>query len=141
MSRTPSTAPLRVVTGATWEDYLDYFEADGTTPIDLTGYEARMQVRTPKGKYGLTTAETLLLELVSTGATPQLFIEIPPDGTVKNRLRFRVEVEDHRVLNPLNKERLLLPYGVELYIPASTDPEYVLPYAQGDLRVDGERVR
>lgn len=141
MSRTPSSAPLRVVTGSTWEDFFDYFEDDGVTPIDLAAYEARMQVRTPKGKYGVTTAETLLLELLTTGVTPLLFIEIPPGGTVANRVRIKVDVETHRVLNPLNKDRVVLPYGVELYIPAGTEPEYVIPYVQGDVRVAGELVR
>jgi hypothetical protein len=141
MSRTPSNSSLTVVTGATWDDYFDYFEDDGVTPIDLTGYEARMQVRTEKGAYGTTTTTTLLLELLSTGVAPKLFIEVPPGGTVKNRVRLRVAVDDHRVLNPDNVKRILRPYGMELYIPAGAEPEYVIPYVQGTVRVDGERVR
>lgn len=141
MSRTPSSASLTVVTGATWDDFFDYFEDDEVTPINLAGYQARMQVRTAKGAYGVTTTTTLLLELLSTGATPMLFIEIPPGGTVANRVRIRVEVDAHRVLNPLNKKVMVLPYGIELYLPAGTAPEYVLPYAQGNVRVNGERVR
>ena len=141
MSRTPSNSPIDVVTGATWDDYFDYFEDDGVTPIDLTGYEARMQVRTEAGIYGTTTTTTLLLELLSTGATPRLFIEVPPEGTVKNRVRIRVDVDDHRVLNPANVKRIRRPYGIELYIPAGAEPEFVLPYAEGWCNVSGERVR
>lgn len=141
MSRTPSNSLLTVVTGSTWEDFFDYLEDDGVTPIDLSDYEARMQVRTEDGAYGTSTTDTLLLELLSTGLTPRLFIEVPPGGTVKNRVRIKVDVEDHRVLNPDNERRIRQAYGVELYIPAGTDPEYVLPYVQGPVVISGERVR
>lgn len=141
MSRTPSTSPVTVVTGATWEDYFDYFEDDKITPIDLTGYEARMQIRTLAGLYGTSTTDTLLLELLSTGATPRLLIEVPANGTVKNRVRIKVDVEAHRLLNPLNLRKIKHGYGIELYIPAGAELEYVIPYVQGTANVLGERVR
>ena len=51
MSRTPAQASLTVVRGATWEDEITYRDEAGQA-IDLTGYEARMQVRTLAGQYG-----------------------------------------------------------------------------------------
>jgi hypothetical protein len=141
VSRTPASSALSVVTGSTWEDFFDYLQDDQVTPIDLMTYQARMQVRSLDDAYGLTTTTTLLLELLSTGITPRLFIEIPPGGTVKNRVRLKVDVADHRVLNPTNEERLVLAYGIELYIPAGASPEYVIPYVQGRVNVCGERVR
>ena len=45
MSRTPTSFSLPIVRGTTWEDSFDYTDSAGVA-IDLTGYEARMQVRT-----------------------------------------------------------------------------------------------
>lgn len=36
---------LTIEQGATWEQDLQYLQSDGTTPIDLAGYTARMQIR------------------------------------------------------------------------------------------------
>lgn len=142
MSRTPASSSVDVVRGATWEDHWDYYD-DANAPIDLTGYEARLQVRTEDGLYGTSGADTLLLEAVSTGATPQLFIEtIEGSGsTAKNRVRIRVEAADVEPLNPDNERRVRHGYGIEVYQPAGVDPEYVIPYAQGWLIAHGERVR
>ncbi|HHA2629099.1 TPA: hypothetical protein ACOEOK_000535 [Stenotrophomonas maltophilia] len=57
MSRTPASFSLTVVRGATWEDDFTYTNPDGS-PFDLTGYQARMQVRTLAGQFGLTEADT-----------------------------------------------------------------------------------
>ena len=43
MSRTPASLSIPVVRGSTWEDFVDYTD-DAGAPIDLTGYQARMQV-------------------------------------------------------------------------------------------------
>lgn len=56
MSRTPASFSLTVVRGATWEDDFTYTNPDGS-PFDLTGYQARMQVRTLAGQFGLTQAD------------------------------------------------------------------------------------
>lgn len=141
MSRTPASYSMPVVRGSTWEDVLDYYEDDETTPIDLTGYEGRMQVRTETGRFGTTTTETLLMELLTTGANPRLFIETPPGGTVPNRVRIRVEAEDTIDLNPENERKVKLAYGLELYQPAGVDPEYVLPLANGSISAKGEVAR
>lgn len=61
MSRTPASYSMQVVRGATWEDEFTYTLQDKVTPVDLTGYRARMQVRSVDGQYGLTNAETLVL--------------------------------------------------------------------------------
>lgn len=139
MSRTPASYSMTVVRGSTWEDYLDYFEDDKVTPIDLTGYEARMQVRTLLGQFGTTTIETLRLELSSAGQDPRLFVEIPDGGSVANRVRIRVEATDTVALNPNNNAKERLVYGIELY--QAGPPEYVIPYATGKLNCLGEVVR
>lgn len=138
MSRTPSSISLPVVMGSTWEDFLDYFDEDGN-PVDLTGYEARMQVRDRDHLYGTTTSESLLLELLSTGLEPKLFIETPPGGTVKNRTRIRVDVPDLEPLNPDNERKVVRGCAVELYIPGPV--EYVIPLAVGTVPVMGRGVR
>ena len=81
MSRTAASYSMIWTRGATVEDSFEYTDADGVA-IDLTGYEARMQVRTVAGRYGSTTATTLLLELATTGVDPLLTIDTPPGGTV-----------------------------------------------------------
>lgn len=143
MSRTPADSAIEIVRGATWEDYWDYYEDDGVTPIDLDAYEARLQVRSEDGIYGTTTSTTLLLEALTTGASPKLFIETVPGSAspAKNRVRVKVSAADTVVLNPDNERRVRHGYGIEVFIPAGAEPEYVLPYAQGWANVHGERVR
>lgn len=140
MSRTPSTANIEMVRGATWIETWDYADEDGN-PIDLDGYEARMQVREKDYAYGTTTSTTLLAEFLSAGDGAQLEIVIPPGGSVKSRVQLRVEAEDNTALNASNERKAKYAYGLELYIPEATDPEYVLPLAQGDITAHGERVR
>ena len=88
MSRTPASYSMKVVRGSTWEDEFVYTEDDQVTPIDMTGYEARMQVRTAAGQYGLSTTDTLVLEL--TTGNGLLYWDTAPDG----RLRIKVEAAD-----------------------------------------------
>lgn len=139
MSRTPGRLSLPVVRGATWEDYIDYNNEDGT-PIDLAGYEARLQVRDIDVAYELGTAP--VLEALTTGAAPELTLEVPPGGTVKSRLWVRVRDLDRvKLLNPDNERRIKRAYGIELYKPAGAEPEYVVPFVEGKLTVRGELVR
>lgn len=137
MSRTPATSPLTVVRGATWEDEFTYTEDDEVTPIDLTGYEARMQVRTLAGQYGDTTTTTLVLELLTTGADPLLQWDTAATG----RLRIVVAPAAHAALNPSNAKKMKYAYGIEVYLPAGVDPEYVIPLVQGKVNVLAEVVR
>jgi len=136
MSRTPATYNMTVVRGSTWEDEFTYTDDTGA-PIDLTGYEARLQVRTTAGQYGTTTTDTLIMELTSTGATPQLVWDTAATG----RLLIQVSAADTEVLNPTNAKKNKLVYGLEVYLPAGAGAEYVLPFVQGRLSVLGETVR
>lgn len=140
MSRTPASHSFQVVRGATWEDALDYEDENGA-PVDLTGYEARMQVRTLEGQYGVSTAETLLMELLSNGDAPRLFIETPEGGTVPSRIRIAVAAADVALLNPDNARKTKAAYSIELFTPAGANPEYVIPLVQGKVSCKGEVTR
>lgn len=140
MSTTPANGPLKAVRGATWEDVFTWVDPDGL-PIDLAGYEARMQVRMLDGQYGLSGPETLLMELSTSGAAPdagRLTIDLPESGVVA----LRVEAADMVVLNPDNLRKVVHCYSVELFQPATGgDPEYVVPLIQGKVTVYGETTR
>ena len=136
MSRTPASYDMTVVRGATWEDEFTYTDENGAA-IDLTGYEARMQVRTAGGQFGTTTAETLVMELTTDGADPHLSWDTAAQG----RLRITVAAADTIALNADNARKVGLVYGLEVYLPAGAAPEYVLPFVQGRLSVLGEVVR
>lgn len=134
MSRTPASFPLTAVRGSTWEDDFEYQDEDGQ-PFDLAGYEARMQVRTLDGRYGLSDAETLVMELTTSNG--RLSIPDPIDG----RVVLLVSAADTEMLNPLNERKVKLVYSVELYRPVGADPEYVIPLVEGSLSVRGEVTR
>ena len=138
MSRTAASYSMTWTRGATVEDQFDYADAAGL-PIDMTGYEARMQVRTVAGRYGTTTASTLLLELDTTDADPFLFIETPPDGTVPSRVRITIPPADHAVLNPSNAKKVKYAFALEIY--QDGPPEYVIPLVAGAITVLGETTR
>lgn len=136
MSRTPASYSMKVVRGSTWEDEFVYTEDDQVTPIDMTGYEARMQVRTAAGQYGLSTTDTLVLEL--TTGNGLLYWDTAPDG----RLRIKVEAADTLQLNPDNAKKVSLVYSLELFLPAGVGvEEYVIPLVAGKITVLGETTR
>ncbi len=135
MSRTPATAALTVVRGATWEDEFTYTDENGVA-VDLTGYEARMQVRTADAMFGTTGAETLLMEL----STNDPALNLVWDTAAEGRLRVRVAADLTLALNPENAKKVSLVYGLELYRD-ELDGEYVIPLVQGKLTVLGEVVR
>lgn len=136
MSRTPASASLIVVRGSTWEDEFTYVDDDGVA-INLTGYEARMQVRTEAGQFGTTTSTTLLMELLTTGASALLVW----DTAALGKLRIVAPPATHAALNPLNLKKIKYTYSVEIFIPAGVNPEYVIPLAQGKACVHGEVTR
>ena len=70
MSRTPGNFSLPIVRGATWEDEFIYKDAAGVV-VNLTGYHARMQIRTIVGQFGITTTTSLLLALSTAGVSPK----------------------------------------------------------------------
>ena len=134
MSRTPADYSLTVVRGATWEDEFTYVDPAGDA-INLTGYQARMQVRTKQGQYGMSTADTLVLELSTVDGG--LSIPEPENGQVL----LRVEADDTDVLNPENAKKRKLVYSLDLYRPAGADPEYVIPLVKGSVTVQGQTTR
>ena len=137
MSRIPATYNMKLVRGSTWEEEFTYTEDDGTTPIDLTGYEARMQVRPLAAQYGTSTSTTLLLELSTTGTDPLLRWDTAATGVLK----ILASPEQHAALNPNNTRLMRYSYSIEVYRPAGVDPEYVIPLVQGQITVLGEVTR
>jgi len=138
VSRMPVSYSMTIQRGATWEQEFRYTEADGVTPIDLAGFEARMQVRRRVGQFGLSLADTLILELTSLNGLIALFT--PAGGTVRNGIRIQVPASGTAALNPDNLKRVKLVYGLELYRPLPA-PEYVIPLFEGALTCRGEVVR
>lgn len=134
MSRTPASYAMTVQRGATWEDEFTYTDDDGL-PIDLTGYEARMQVRTLATRYGTSTTG-LMLELSTTGTDPLLVWDTAATG----RLRIVARPDQHAALNASNAKKAKYAYAIELHKPDGTG-EYVLPLVEGALTVRGETTR
>lgn len=138
MSRLPGSYGLAAVRGATWEEEFVYADESGQ-PIDLTGYEARMQVRALEGQYGLTEATTLVMELTTENGL------LMWDTADEGRLRITVSAKDSVALNPDNLKKTRHCYSLELYRPAGvdpdTEPEYVIPLVQGKVSVLGETTR
>lgn len=134
MSRTPASYAMTVQRGATWEDEFTYTDDDGQA-IDLTGYEARMQVRTLATRYG-TSSTGLMLELSTTGASPLLVWDTAATG----RLRIVARPDQHAALNAGNARKAKYAYAIELYKPDGGG-EYVLPLVEGTLTVRGEVAR
>lgn len=131
MSRTPAYFSLPVVRGTTWEDSFDYRDADGVA-IDLTGYEARMQVRTLAGRFGTTTSTTLLLSLSTTGVDPLLVWDTADIG----RVRVYALPAAHAAINPDNAKKVKYAYWLEFY-----DGDHVLPVVTGTLTAHGTGYR
>lgn len=130
MSRTAARYNMVVTRGATWEDEFTYTD-DAGVAINLTGYSARMHVRTLNAAFG--TAVTPLLEL--TTANGLLVWATAATG----RLRILVPPASHAVLNPLNAVKVRYAYSIEVYLPGS--PDYILPLVEGKVGVKGEITR
>ncbi len=128
MSGTPGTANLVVRRGATWKTMFTYKTKDGVA-IDLTGYQARAQVRERPDSPG-----DPILELLSTGGSPRITIT-PADGKVV----INVSSADTPLLSPQNVQRELV-YDIELY-DDSVSPVYVIAFVRGALTVLPEVTR
>ncbi|HEY1034629.1 MAG TPA: hypothetical protein VGE09_06580 [Pseudoxanthomonas sp.] len=134
MSRTPADYSLTVVRGATWEDEFTYVGPDGVA-IDLTGYQARMQVRTKEGQFGTSTTDTLVMELTTDNGL--LDIPVPEDGQVL----LKVAADDTLELNPDNQKKRKLVYSLDLFRIEGSAPEYVIPLVKGSVTVMGATTR
>ena len=136
MSRTPGTFALPIVRGATWEDEITYRDEAGQA-IDLTGYEAKMQVRTLAGQYGPDLIASLVYQFTTSG--DHLAIDTPPGETVPCRIRITVPAADHALLNPANIKKAVYAYAIDLTLPGV--PNYVIPLVTGKLTVRGNTIR
>lgn len=136
MSRTAASYSMTWTRGATAEEKFDYTDSSGA-PINLTGYSARMQIRTLAGQYGTTSTTTLLLELTTENG--MLFWDTAAVGT----LRLKVGEIDTIALNPSNAKKLKLAYSIEVYKPetAPATGNYVIPLIGGKITVLGETTR
>lgn len=119
MARTFGSYSITLPLGTTWEEQLVLMDASGD-PMDLTGFEPRMQIRDEDG--------VVVLDL-----TPQeVFVDAPAtEGTV------RIAVTPSRVnlLSPDNEQRVLT-YDLDLRLPgvSPADP-YVIPAVRGRVVV------
>lgn len=136
MSREAASYSMTWTRGATAEEEFDYTDSSGV-PVDLTGYSARMQIRTLAGQYGTSTTTTLLLELTTDNG--MLFWDTADVG----KLRLKVGEDDTTVLNPSNAKKLKLAYSIELFKPETSPAtgNYVIPLIGGKITVLGETTR
>lgn len=108
--------------GTTWEEAWQLLQAKNGPPVDLTGYEARMQLRSA------VTATAVALELTTEN---ERLVITPAEG----RIRLEVSAEDVSTLSPDNAARTFV-YDVELFKPeVGAVPEYVLPLFSGKVKV------
>lgn len=125
MGRKASVYNMSLTRGSTWNESFTYTDEAGV-PIPLTGYTARMQIRTLAGRTGLTTATTLIMDLTTEN-----------DRLTITELDGKVDIDvssvDTLLLSPLNK-RVRYVYGLEL-VDASVSPEIVIPFLTGRISV------
>lgn len=119
----PDPIALAVPLRTTWEEQWVLTDDDGQ-PVDLTGYEFRMQVRAKEEGAGHAAGD-LLLVIDTTDADPRAVIT-PLEG----RINFAVSAVDIAALSP-DWEKLKAVWDAELYIPAGVDPEFVVPVVKG----------
>ena len=134
MSRTPANYSITVVRGSTWEESFDYTDEAGQ-PIDLTGYEARMQVREIADRFGDSQAPPVL-ELRTDGVDPLMYWADIENG----ELRIKARPDQHEALNPANLRKMRYAYSIELFKPDGAG-EYVIPLVTGAIRALGEVTR
>lgn len=126
MGRKAKSHNMTVSRGKTWAETFMYLDETTAAPVDLTGYTARMQIRTLTGRTGLTTTTTLVMEL--TTADGRLIIT-PLTGQID----LMVSAIDTALLSPLNK-RIRYVYELELVDPTES-PEIVIPFLTGRISV------
>lgn len=126
MARTFGQYSPDVPLGTTWEEALVLADEDGV-PLDLTGYEARAQLRTRKDAPGPP-----VFALTSEGATPTLFVQ---PGAVAGLLAILVPVSQVSALSPNNAKRKLV-WDIELFIPGTVgEDDYVVPSIEGKVNL------
>lgn len=101
------------------------------TPVDLTGYKARAQIRTLDGRYGTTTTTTLLVDLTDGSG-------IAVSNAANGEVTITLTEANLETMCPTN-ERTVLAYGIELYDDVTSLP--TLPLLQGKITVLPETPR
>lgn len=134
MSRTPANYSMVLVRGTTWEDQFEYIDDTGA-PADLTGWHARMHVRTMETRFGKDT-DGLVLQIGTDGADPLMVWTDAAAG----KLKIFAHPEQHAALNPDNMKKAKYAYSIELYRQVGTY-EDVKPLVTGALNVLGEVTR
>lgn len=122
----PATHTFSVYQGQTWEETLVVNNPDGT-PMNLTGFAARMHIRAEIGD----AATIMELGL----ANERLLVSDAAAG----ELTLLVSAADTAAL-PLNFEPQTWVYDVEIY-RASPAPEYVQRILQGSINASPEVTR
>ncbi len=115
----PGNYNFKVYQGATWDEEIQLRNAD-QTPMNLTGFQARMQVRET------IESTATLLDLNDTNT------RLTVTDATAGKIRLLVAAADTALL-PLNFEKQRYVYDLELFRP-SPAPEYVRRVLQG--RVD-----
>jgi hypothetical protein len=82
--------------GATFLLAITWTQADGVTPVDVTGYEAYMQVRTKAGApVAVISASTLNGQITLGGADGLVSVNVPASvmmGVLPNAYKYDLEV-------------------------------------------------
>lgn len=123
----PDPLSLAVPLRTTWEEQWILTD-DDDAPVDLTGYEFRMQVRAKEDGVAGHDAGDLLLTIDTTDASPMATIT-PLEG----RINFSVPAALIASLSP-DWEKLKAVWDAELYIPGAGGDaalDYVIPVVKG----------
>lgn len=128
----PGSYSFAIQRGATFTRRLYRKYEETGLPTDLTGYKARMQVRTLAGKTGTSTTATLLLELTDGEG---IAVTDAENGEVTVAL-----TSAQTLALGADNDKAKLAYGIELY-DDSESPEVVIPLLQGSISVRPETVR
>ena len=124
----PAVRNLELYQGSTWDQVINVTtDAAGTTPMDLTGFLARMQVRES------IESDTVILDL--TAANGRIAVSNAATGTIQ----ILVSAADTAAL-PLDFETQTYVYDLEVYRPTPA-PEYVRKVMRGKLKCFPEVTR
>jgi hypothetical protein len=119
-----ATHDITIEQGATWRLVLSWMQPDGVTAYDLTGCQARMQVRSAHGTdvlIDLDEAGTDDGQISLGGATGSIAIRIAPSATEKLNVK-KAQYDLVLQLATGDVERLLR--GKVTVVPSITEPTY-----------------
>lgn len=125
--------PICIPQGATFKKFFDVFDVtvEPNVPIDLSDRNWRAQVR-----QRVDSPDPPLAEWLSTGGTPEIFVEDIPSEAPGNNGRLRIEV------GATVTDGYTFPAGVyDLEGELTTDPDDVWRLSQGDVEVSPQVTR